>query len=395
MSVNLKGGLAGVERKILSGLAFLFFAGGLLLVAAGGRDAFWGREADPVAGRELAALVSFLFLGGIYLCLEMAVLGGLGGWKRAVSTILSVIFILGGMEASLRAFSVSHPRIYRHSPSLLWELSPNLKNVREGDGRFRLSTNGHGLRGEDFSVMKEPGELRVMVIGDSAAFGWPLNDGESFACYLEKELAAGHAGLRPRVINAAVPGYSSLQGLVFMGERGWGFAPDVLVVAFNNDCFHEAMEDKDRLASPALRPLLRALYRCHLYVLLLDSLGKGRINPEDAGVTPPDKGKARVAAWEVEAVLDTLAAEAMKRKASVVIVSLPARGRVREYPGFSSYRDIMRKKAAQHGLPFLDMFGDGGDAWEGLMVDGLHPSTPGHREIARRLLPLIPVDGGR
>jgi hypothetical protein len=367
----------------------------LLLVAAGGRDAFWGREADPVAGREFAALVSFLFLGGIYLCLEMAVLGGLGGWKRAVSTILSVIFILGGMEASLRAFSVSHPRIYRHSPSLLWELSPNLKNVREGDGRFRLSTNGHGLRGEDFSVMKEPGELRVMVIGDSAAFGWPLNDGESFACYLEKELAAGHAGLRPRMINAAVPGYSSLQGLVFMGERGWGFAPDVLVVAFNNDCFHEAMEDKDRLPPARLQPVMKGLYRSQLYILMLDSLGRGRINPEDGRVTPPGEGRARVSLSDFEGILDSLAREAEARKAMVILVSLPARGRVREYPGFSRYRDALKNKAAQHGLPFLDMFRDGGDAWEGLMVDDLHPNAGGHREIARRLMPLIPVDGRR
>ena len=70
-------------------------------------------------------------------------------------------------------------------------------------GRLSLRTNGLGLRGHEPSG--EPGALRVLVLGDSSAFGWEMQEHESFPARLEargevdfhQHLAASGAPAQP------------------------------------------------------------------------------------------------------------------------------------------------------------------------------------------------------
>ena len=63
-----------------------------------------------------------------------------------------------------------------------------------------------GLRGPDVAARPPPGSPRVLVLGDSVAFGWGLEEAEGFAPRLAQAL--GRLGARAEVLNAGVPGYS-------------------------------------------------------------------------------------------------------------------------------------------------------------------------------------------
>jgi hypothetical protein len=94
------------------------------------------------------------------------------------------------------------------------------------EGRWRLRTNGEGLR-EDHEL--GTADLRVLVAGDSHTFGICSN-AESFPNLLEARLAARHPGKSVEVFNAGDAGFSFYN---YFGTllRFQAFAPQVFVVA--------------------------------------------------------------------------------------------------------------------------------------------------------------------
>lgn len=135
--------------------------------------------------------------------------------------------------------------------------------------------NDYGIRDRDYAFEREPGVYRVVVLGDSIAFGFctldaPLPPRATFAKVLESRLRAdplpGHTGAE--VINLSVSGYDSLQEVEFLREKGLAFAPDLVLVGYClNDRAPSSVElarlsrsDRwatlERLRGRALRPLL-------------------------------------------------------------------------------------------------------------------------------------------
>ena len=98
----------------------------------------------------------------------------------------------------------------------------------------------------------------VFILGESAAFGFPLSYPETFTAQLE--LAAGASGLMP--FNAAQPGWTSGL-LVPLANRvvDW-FKPKVLIVyAGNNEWIHFLA--KDETASPRVVAVARFISNSH------------------------------------------------------------------------------------------------------------------------------------
>lgn len=314
-------------------------------------DMNW-REDAPIV-----ALSSLLVLSVLYMSADFLYFHRVKGWKKALFVFLSVCVILSGAEYSLRYFAYIYPPMHRYSPSLLWELTPNLTYLPDSDGRYRVSTNSEGFRCPEISREKAQGEFRIMIVGDSTAFGYPHNDRENFAYFLERNMRMKRPGKNIRVINAAVCGYSSLQGDIFMRERGWSFSPDVLVIAFNNDPTLDFVEDEKRLPSPAVLPLLKFFSKFKLYLAIKELLAHTRINPDDNIEVPPDKGKPRVSKERLGTIYDYMLKEAKARGTRVVVVSLPLRSDMHNFPGVAEYREIMRKKTLEHSFLFLDELG--------------------------------------
>jgi lysophospholipase L1-like esterase len=93
--------------------------------------------------------------------------------------------------------------------------------------RFQASfrTNHAGFRGPEWSVARRPGRHRVLVLGDSFAWGHGVSAGQAFPELLERMLP------NTEVINLGVPGFNLRTELRCYYRNGAQYAPDVVVVA--------------------------------------------------------------------------------------------------------------------------------------------------------------------
>jgi hypothetical protein len=96
-----------------------------------------------------------------------------------------------------------------------------------------------GTRDEAVVVPKPAGAFRVLVLGDSLAYGAAVAREETFPNQLEALLR--ERGARAEVVNAGVSGYTAYNELQFYLSEGRKFQADVVVVAF---CLNDAVNPR-------------------------------------------------------------------------------------------------------------------------------------------------------
>lgn len=122
------------------------------------------------------------------------------------------------------------------NPKLVYELSPDIEitatylTPRQRDWKYHASINAQGFRGTPATPKKD--KPRVIVIGDSTAFGLGVSDDETFPVVLERALKG-----RVEVLNWGVPGYNLVQAVELFREKGQVYEPDVVVYALNYNDF--------------------------------------------------------------------------------------------------------------------------------------------------------------
>ena len=107
-----------------------------------------------------------------------------------------------------------------------------------------VRVNRFGLRGAEIAREPARDERRILVLGDSVAYGWGLAEADTFPVLLEEELRG--LGLDVEVLNAGVPGYNTESAVALLRHTGLPLAPDSLVLGVS-------LNDFD--ATPRLSPL--------------------------------------------------------------------------------------------------------------------------------------------
>jgi lysophospholipase L1-like esterase len=141
--------------------------------------------------------------------------------KDALLALAATLLALGAGEVALRG-ARPRPRVPMSVTCdcpYLYALNPR-----------RPGISPQGLRDRIFAVPKPPGTHRILVLGDSIAYGVGVAPGETFAKVLERQL--DRPGRRVEVINAGVLGYTAYNEERYYAARGRDFQPDVVVVAF-------------------------------------------------------------------------------------------------------------------------------------------------------------------
>ncbi len=170
---------------------------------------------------------------------------------RALLVLVSLAFACAAAEVGLRLAGYaalydvySKPELFwQHDERLGWSLTPGARGRYRGPRPFpmefdsTIEINSLGLRGPDLPV-RQPGELRVVLLGDSFVAGFEVEQQETFAALLEAQLRGRFE--RPlRVINASVRGYGTDQSLLWFRERGRGLRPDLVVAVFSANDFED------------------------------------------------------------------------------------------------------------------------------------------------------------
>ncbi len=144
----------------------------------------------------------------------------------AAATLAVLVLLLIGLEFVLRwrdpdyfskIASDDIDLIHTYSETYGWRL----ERIRiPGE----LTVNRKGYRGKEYDYEKPSGVTRIVVLGDSIAFGYKAKDDEVFSDQLDR--------MREdvEVINLAVQGYGTDQSLIKLENEGLRYHPDVVVL---------------------------------------------------------------------------------------------------------------------------------------------------------------------
>ena len=117
-----------------------------------------------------------------------------------------------------------------YDAQLGWRNEPAVRSLTYGQP---MSQNRFGLRGGELLIEKSEGRKRILVLGDSFAWGYGVGNEETFSAVLEEQLGSE----KWEVINAGVSGWGTDQEYLYLAQEGFRYKPDVVVVAyfFGND----------------------------------------------------------------------------------------------------------------------------------------------------------------
>ncbi len=156
-------------------------------------------------------------------------------WINIWLVICSVIVTLVPIELLLRHRHAIFKReliLKNENDSLEYiSLCPDKKLVYRGIPN-KCGNNSHGYRDYGYSYTKAPGTYRILVIGDSIAFGEHINFELTFSKVLEKKLNTSVESKNFEVILLAQTGYSTSQELWIMRNEAFLYHPDAILWSY-------------------------------------------------------------------------------------------------------------------------------------------------------------------
>ncbi|HYD58218.1 MAG TPA: SGNH/GDSL hydrolase family protein [Burkholderiales bacterium] len=267
---------------------------------------------------------------------------------NAAVLLLLLLVALGAAEAYLR-FTVpesSSESIFQYTlETKRYKLMrPDAEIVAWGKP---LRTNRLGFRDNDSDIPpKQPGEFRIVVIGDSFTVSAGVEYERIYTTLLESMLQQRYPGVK--VINLAVAGYNVLQYELVLHEVALALGPDLVLVSVfpTNDFSNETLEANYRRARGEPEPPKPAFPRSlHVWQAWL-----GRVEAKVAslfqGEVRPAKGDS---GWADNiAALGRIAEAARERKLPLLVATLPHTW------NFTSQRpmhDRVQRYCAEHAIP--------------------------------------------
>ncbi len=168
-----------------------------------------------------------------------------GLWRVLAVNLLVFVALLGALELGARVLFRRDLRVVFNDPAMFvrgrpfvtphpsrgFALTPGFQN-----DTYRV--NRAGFRGDDLPEDWRA-ERPILALGASSTFGWRVQDDECWPAQLQSILAG-----RARVINAAVPSYTSAQARAYLDELLEVVKPSaVLVDALWNDALFACIDN--------------------------------------------------------------------------------------------------------------------------------------------------------
>ena len=347
--------------------------------------------------------------------------------QHAALVLLGAVAALALGEAAVRLLfssdSVSELRglhEYRPDRGWLYGLRPGAEGrlAETGDALYRI--NPDGFRGPRHARPRPAGGMRMLVMGDSIAFGYAVEEASAFPRVLEAQLAAlvPQAGIE--VVNLGVGGYNAWNEVELLRDVGISYQPDLVLVQFcindlNDPSVHFDAQMRLLLSTipdaaypnPSLRRVphhapSRILAWCaasRLCALVRDRwLIAHQPEFDDAAkraaVMPVESDDGPEWRW-LEARYLEMASAAERAGARFAVLAFP-------YPsqlagrGQDPVQERLLELARQHGWTVIDplpAFRAADAAGTDLFLDWWHPTVIGHRIAAEETLRVLACSG--
>jgi hypothetical protein len=151
----------------------------------------------------------------------------------ATSSVCAVLVLLGVLELTLRLLRPTPcpgatdesvmACLHSYSEVYGWDLRPGARlEVRD----LSITIDQKGRRTAPHAPVPEGRRTRLLVLGDSLAFGLEVGDEETFSFRLQAD------GDDFEVLNWSVPGFGTDQALIKLQREGLAQRPDVVILSF-------------------------------------------------------------------------------------------------------------------------------------------------------------------
>ncbi len=319
-------------------------------------------------------------------------------WRRCLygflASVLLLVIIILLLEATLVMFSFEYiPMRIKLLNKTDWRVDHAFQNnnfvydstliwrPRPGQSVF----NEQGMRGPLFSNEKQPGEFRILAIGDSNTLGWDGTNGPNWPLYLGALLHEVNTNIV--LVNAGVWGYSSFQGLQRF-KQALIFQPDLVLWSFGANDAHLVGAPDRFFASAGVRQLRidRFLMRRRtgqLALKIFDSLPALFKSATPSPRVPQDEFKAYM-----KEVIHTCHDLGI----GILLLTRPFVGRSPSETWWKArapeYNQITREAALTEGAQLADVYAWFKDQRE-MFSDESHFTETGHRRAAALLFEIM------
>jgi lysophospholipase L1-like esterase len=166
-------------------------------------------------------------------------------WRRIL--VVLAVFV-GSVLAADLALATWSPFLYRkpsrvaheqswsgllHRPSRIpgldYELAPDADLVHR---EVRVRTNSLGMRSPEPDAARAPGSLRIGVLGDSIAFGFGVEDDQTWSAQLQFRLEHAFPGRRIEVLNCAISGHGTREERLVLEHKLLPLQPDLVILGY-------------------------------------------------------------------------------------------------------------------------------------------------------------------
>ncbi len=232
------------------------------------------------------------------------------------------------------------------------------------------------------------GPTSVLVLGDERTFGWGVADDETYPSQLQA-LIAKQCPTCGRVVNAGVPGYSTYEGMMLARDLGARLKPRTVVAAFGlNDALLDGAESATVTLPP---PWARASVACGWLYEWLRRPGSGWWEAVPRAPLARYARNVRALVSEIRRYGATPVLLNIGYAADLPDPGADAGRRLRRGRLEDDYHATARVSGELEYAPMVDFIGPELDA--STMLDAIHPSARGHRQIAARLAEKMTAEG--
>lgn len=257
---------------------------------------------------------------------------------------------------------------YYHSTGGFGDLVPNQDGhwVIWHHRPYHVQTNSSGLRNVEEA---KKGAFRILAVGDSQTFGPYLANEDTWPAWTEyylRQRAGASNGVQ--VFNAGIAGYTIIDELAYLREKGVAFKPSLVVLGvFEND-LNDLRKEKDGTVQRPANPVssrignaLKAVGRSSALVGLAESmksqfqLAAAGVDTRraDVGAASVDPLKPEVLAARYRELFGELVALLKMNGIPLAVVFIPSAGEIQSV-GKSQMETLIRDLTREHGVSYLN-----------------------------------------
>lgn len=266
------------------------------------------------------------------------------------------------------------------SPAIGHEHTPHARAHLMG---VDVAISAQGLRDREYPLAPPPGRTRILMLGDSLAFGWGVPVERTYSKRLEELLRA--AGHDVEVINSGVGNYNTEQEVAWFLERGAKFQPHYVVLNYFINDAEPTPQDRSNILTRNLRALVYFASRADMAMRMFNA-GERKDWRSYYASLYDEEGIRRVSA-----AVGRLATYCRDNRIRCMVANYPELRDPKNY-AFTEVEEAVRRIAAGHQLPFVELR----PAVRELPPETLwvtppdpHPSVVAHEAFARALAPVF------